>query len=184
MGYNSGEVYTFGHSSQLPTLPIVTGFRVCQGTEANIFACLPGGALTDGDVDDPDCAAGCLGADGLQGTLDDTLDHACTHSIDQGGSACLLALLCLSSVSCYLQLTPTLTTRTGAICHNDDQPSQMALPGCRGCGATGVCDRHRTEAEILQPVIFGCIDFYSTECLVDGTHMDGVGFLHFLRLLR
>lgn len=49
----------------------------------------------------------------------------------------------------------------------------MALPGCRGCGATGVCDRHRTEAEILQPVIFGCIDFYSAECLVDGTHMDG-----------
>ena len=102
--------------------------------------------MTDGDVDDPDCAAGCLGPDGYQGTLDDTLDHACTHSIDQG-----------------------------AICHNDDQPSQIALPGCRGCGVTGACDRHRTEAEILQPVIFGCIDFYSTECLVDGMHMDGTG---------
>lgn len=89
----SGEVYTFGHSSQLPTLPIVAGFRVCQGTEANIFACPAGGALTDGDVDDPDCAAGCLGADGVQGTLDDTIDHACTHSIDQGGSAGVLPLI-------------------------------------------------------------------------------------------
>ena len=95
MGYSSGEVYTYGHSSQLPTLPIVAGFRRCEGTEANIFACPPGGALTNGDVDDPDCAAGCLGADGLQGTLDDTIDHACTHSIDQGGSAGLLPLILL-----------------------------------------------------------------------------------------
>jgi hypothetical protein len=52
-----------------------------------------------------------------------------------------------------------MATRAGAICHNDDQPSQIALPGCRGCGATGVCDRHRTEADILQPVTFGCIEF-------------------------
>ena len=129
---------------QLPTLPIVAGFRVCTGQEANLFACPPGDAATNGDVDDLDCAAGCLGPDGRQGTLDDTLDHACTHSIDQG-----------------------------AICHNDDQPSQIALPGCRGCGATGVCDRHRTQSDILQPVIFGCVDFYSTECLVDGVHSDG-----------
>ena len=91
MGYNSGEIYTFGHSSQLPTLPIVAGFRVCDGTEANIFACPAGDAIVDGDVDDPDCAAGCLGADGLQGTLDDTVDHACSHSIDQGGPTCAIA---------------------------------------------------------------------------------------------
>lgn len=39
LGYNDGEIYTFGHTSQLPSLPIVAGFRTCQGTELNIFHC-------------------------------------------------------------------------------------------------------------------------------------------------
>ena len=32
---------------QLPTLPIVAGFRVCTGQEANLFACPPGDAATN-----------------------------------------------------------------------------------------------------------------------------------------
>ena len=31
-----------------------------------------------GDAVDPDCANGCVGADGFQGTLDATLDPSCT----------------------------------------------------------------------------------------------------------
>ena len=69
LGFATGEIYTFGHSSQLPTLPIVTGFRLCDGSESNVFACEP-----HGNPDDRDCEAGCVGADGLQGTLDDTVD--------------------------------------------------------------------------------------------------------------
>jgi len=38
LGYNSGEIYTYGHTSQLPSLPIVAGFRSCVGTEATLFA--------------------------------------------------------------------------------------------------------------------------------------------------
>jgi hypothetical protein len=72
LGYASGEVYTFGHSTQLPSLPVVTGGRVCTGTEANIFGC----PLSWNDMADSDCMNGCLGTDGLQGTLDDTVDHA------------------------------------------------------------------------------------------------------------
>ena len=73
LGYQDGELYTYGHTSQLPTLPIVAGFRACQGNELNMFRC-----EVRGDAVDPDCANGCVGADGFQGTLDDTLDPSCT----------------------------------------------------------------------------------------------------------
>ena len=71
LGYQSGELYTYGHSSQLPTIPIVAGFRECQGGEANIFACKEmstgKGQYSDHDAPtDRDCMNGCLGADGIQ----------------------------------------------------------------------------------------------------------------------
>jgi hypothetical protein len=57
----------------------MAGFRACEGTEANIFACPERGNPTDRD-----CTKGCLGDDGYQGTLDDTIDPSCVHSLDQG----------------------------------------------------------------------------------------------------
>ena len=39
LGYASGSIYTFGATKQLPTLPIVEGFRTCDGTEASLFGC-------------------------------------------------------------------------------------------------------------------------------------------------
>ena len=99
LGYASGEIYTFGHSNQLPSLPIVAGWRVCDGHEANLFAC----PVQRNDAEDLDCLNGCVGPDGLQGTLDDTIDPRCLHTIDQG-----------------------------AICHTSESPSQVALPICQG----------------------------------------------------
>ena len=130
LGYSSGTVYTYGHTTQLPDLPIVAGFRTCEGTEQNIFGC-----PEHGTPDDRDCAAGCLGDDGLQGTHDDTLDYRCTHTLDQG-----------------------------AICSNDDQPSQMALPTCQGSQSI------RTQATgyvQLQPIVFSCVEYYTTPCIFD-----------------
>jgi hypothetical protein len=141
LGYSDGELYTYGHTSQLPSLPIVAGFRACQGTELNMFHC-----EVRGHAVDPDCANGCVGADGLQGTADDTLDPSCTHSIDQG-----------------------------AICHNADQPSMMALPTCRGWTQTGALGGHNTQDQHgndEQPVLFSCIEYYSTECTFDVTNTD------------
>jgi len=141
LGYSTGELYTYGHTTQLPNLPIVAGFRACQGTELNMFHCPVRGSAVD-----PDCLNGCVGADGLQGTLDDTLDPSCTHSIDQG-----------------------------AICHNDDQPSMMALPTCRGwtqTGALGGHNAHDQHGNDEQPVLFSCIEYYSTECVFDVTNTD------------
>ena len=60
---------TFGATTLLPTLPIVTGFRTCDGTETNLFGCAAGGAPIDRD-----CWIGCRGADGQSGTPDDSID--------------------------------------------------------------------------------------------------------------
>ena len=70
LGYSDGELYTYGHTSQLPTLPIVAGFRACQGTELNLFTCEERGRPVDRD-----CLNGCVGAVGYQGTMDDTIDR-------------------------------------------------------------------------------------------------------------
>jgi hypothetical protein len=173
LGYQHGSTYTFGHTNQLPTLPVVAGFRTCTGTEANIFNCPITGDPTKtvctgcvgvtspqapgpGQPVDMDCLNGCVGADGVQGTLDDSVDPTCPHSLDQG-----------------------------AICFND-VASQVALPHCSGCGvgcamATGV---RNTQGVLVgsgnyeQPVVFGCIDYYTAECNFDVTNTDladGVG---------
>ena len=54
----------------------------------------------------------------------------------------------------------------GAICHNDDQPSMMALPTCRGWVQTGALGGHNVgpqHGNDEQPILFSCIEFYSTE---------------------
>ena len=111
LGYNAGETYTFGSTSLLPTLPVVAGWRLCHGGEGDIFVCEAKDVTFGGGrpVQDPDCTNGCVGADGIQGTADDTIDETCAHSIDQG-----------------------------AICYDDSSPSQLNVPVCRGCG-TGGC---------------------------------------------
>ena len=83
MGFESGEIYTFGSTTFLPTLPVVVGWRACDGSEADIFACrdLSGkqwsqdafdssgdGWISGGwEIADSDCSHGCLGEDGEQG---------------------------------------------------------------------------------------------------------------------
>ena len=66
LGFPNGFIYTFGRTHLLPTLPIVAGFRTCQGMESNIFQCAEGGNPLDRD-----CWIGCRGADGQSGTADD-----------------------------------------------------------------------------------------------------------------
>ena len=126
LGYASGSIYTFGATKQLPTLPIVEGFRTCDGTEASLFGCPTAFWEPLGEAPDIDCKEGCLGADGEQGTVDDTLQSTCTHHIDQG-----------------------------AICHGV-WPSQTAMPTCTH--TTYTLGEHGT-----QPVVFGCIDYYTTK---------------------
>ena len=86
LGFADGVGYTFGSTRLLPTLPIVTGFRQCEGTERSLFECpeSPNAGSHGGDVIDRDCWIGCRGADGVSGTPDDSVDPTCTHSIDQG----------------------------------------------------------------------------------------------------
>ena len=78
-----GLLYTYGPGSRaLPELPIVAGFRVCEGNEASIFDCAEHGNGLADDVcaasgldpgcsspEDRDCAGGCSpdAASGLPG---------------------------------------------------------------------------------------------------------------------
>ncbi len=133
LGYESGDTYTFGHSNQLPTLPVVIAGGVCDGSEANLFGC----PVAWTGQEDPRCLNGCLGADGLQGTRDDTVDPLCVHTVD-----------------------------LGAICHNADSPSNVALPICQGSASQAML----TSQDASQPVVFGCIDYYTTQCTYDITN--------------
>ncbi len=139
LGFASGEGYTFGATNLLPTLPVVAGFRQCQGTESDLFMCSAPQALSRGTPADPYCAYGCVGADQMYGTLDDTIDPTCTHAIDQGA-------ICMRSDSQQVR-SPDIET-----CRH--------VAGA-GVGATG---------NLQQPVVFGCIQYYTTNCVYDVTH--------------
>lgn len=133
LGYASGDTYTFGHTNQLPSVPVVIAGGLCDGSEASLFGC----PVAWTSQEDPRCINGCLGADGLQGTSDDTVDPQCVHTVD-----------------------------LGAICHNSDSPSNVALPICQGSGSQSML----TSRDATQPVVFGCVDYYTTACTYDITN--------------
>ena len=150
LGFAYGSIYTYGAASTSSTLdqtlPIVWGFRVCQGTEQSIFDCpQPEGALA-GSQTDPTCM---MGSDG--GCAQEL---GCTHAIDQGAI-------------CY--------TRDS---HSQLMPSIVPCTGCQyGCSSGGdIAGQGGGQANqcvpgqpCAHPVIFGCIDFYSTRCQYDAT---------------
>ena len=151
LGFQNGFIYTFGRTHLLPTLPIVAGFRTCQGMESNIFQCAEGGNPLDRD-----CWIGCRGADGQSGTADDTLDPTCTHAIDQG-------------VICQVADSPQARNQANTDpCHHNTA----------GRGAL-------YQADHQQPIIFACVEFYSTQCVYDVTNEElrnGMG--SYMRAMR
>ena len=106
------------------------------GDESDLFMCSAPQALSRGTPADPYCAYGCVGADQIYGTLDDTIDP--THAIDQGA-------ICMRSDSQRVR----------------SQMLRRAVVAGAGIGATG---------NLQQPVVFGCIQFYTTNCVYDVTH--------------
>jgi hypothetical protein len=142
LGFQSGEMYTFGRSNYLPNLPVVYGYRTCDGSENNLFNCVA--ASVGGDEDwrtpaDMDCRNGCLGADKIQGTDDDTIQPGeCEHSVDQGA-------VCYAAGDSVTQVHEELKCGNGG-----DE-----------CHMVGVCD---------QGIVFGCVDYYTTHCEFDATN--------------
>jgi hypothetical protein len=148
LGFVSGEIYTFGATNLLPTLPIVAGFASCDGTETNIFDCAEqtnpadwGPSAGNGAPADRNCELGCLGIDGLPGTLDDSVDPTCTHTIDQG-----------------------------VICRMADSPQDIS-PAIARCGANAAGRGELVQGGgSTQPVVFACVEYYTTKCAYDVTH--------------
>jgi hypothetical protein len=120
MGFATGVMYTFGTTRLLPTLPIVAGFKTCDGTESNIFACAAGGAPVD-----PDCWIGCRGVDGQSGTADDSIDPTCSHSIDQG-VICEVADSPQTRNQMHTDPCHANAAGRGALWSNIDQPALFA----------------------------------------------------------
>ena len=79
-------------------------------------------------------------------TADPGVDSSCLHSLDQG-----------------------------AVCFSASEPSQLMpsiqpCQGCKyGCSSGGQAHGHTSGNVNNQPVIFGCIDFYSAHCNFDAT---------------
>jgi hypothetical protein len=88
LGYTSGSLYTYGLSRVTDSLmPIVAGWRTCEGTEASIFDCMEEGTPTDRE-----CRYGC--------------DSSCTHSLDQGAT-------CFDSDTHHGQIRPQVRVCSG-----------------------------------------------------------------------
>jgi len=149
LGFADGEIYTFGRTNYLPELPIVEGWKVCDGSERDLLNCPMSDAITvDHRYDPPsdlDCATnGCVGADGLAGTADDSIDTglACNHEVDQG-----------------------------AICYEDQEPMDLVMvPKCGNGGTVKWFWNARFDDENTQDIAFGCIDYFTTQCSFDATN--------------
>jgi hypothetical protein len=72
LGYVGGTVFTFGASTSLPDLPIVSGFQSCDGTEDTIFDCPQLATNNEGWPGHPSDPTGVAG-----------IDSECHHAIDQ-----------------------------------------------------------------------------------------------------
>ena len=90
---------------------------------------------------DPDCLMnGCVGADGLAGTMDDSIDvtTACRHEVDQG-----------------------------AICYATAEPMDViTAPRCTTGGALQWFWESESGHNNAQDIAFGCIDCTPTFCRV------------------
>ena len=170
LGFADGMLYTFGSSASLPDLPIVAGFRVCDGTEASIFDCAEhGNALSDEACAAAGLPSGCMSPEDRDcasaGSECRTLSPAMcpTHAIDQGA-------ICVStenhgSLKCQ--------THNG---NGDDTCDDWhhCSGGCQTCGGCGFgCSQ---VVEHPQDVIFGCVEFASVMCLISVASADAITY--------
>ena len=115
------------------------------GSERDLLNCPMSDAITvDHRYDPPsdlDCAtSGCVGADGLAGTADDSIDTglACNHEVDQG-----------------------------AICYEDQEPMDLVMvPKCGNGGTVKWFWNARFDDENTQDIAFGCIDYFTTQVIL------------------
>ena len=166
LGYDDGALYTYGASDSLHDLPIVAGYRVCSadGAERSVFECPIGGDANcnysnDNGVvsEDSHCDFDCA-ADQCHGGLDDR----CTHAIDQGA-------ICFHSNPSNGQLK----------CHSHNGVAEQSCDQWHhctgGCQACGGCHFGCSQVDDAHPqdVIFGCVDYMTTHCVMDVTNGDG-----------
>ncbi len=176
-GFAAGSLYTYGATTALPVLPIVLGYRSCEGNEYNLFMCAQCGnrvqqngctspvGCTDPTTLQPVCTPGADGSDhccsweGGQEEADSL--QGCSHSIDQG-------------VICYTQREvqeQTNQMNEAVPCEGPigscPEPAEQ-LEQCHGCGqGCSLADNGG------QAIVFGCVDYWSAPCAYDASSNGG-----------
>ena len=152
-----GTLYTYGVDESLDPLPIVGGYRLCQATEGDRLAagqnelwdCEERGSPFDPrDIPQltPQVAEGSIAND-------------CTHHIDQGA-------ICYRSADAGRLACQT--HNSAGTC--DDWHG--CSDGCQTCsGCHFGCAQ--TNPSPAQDLLFGCVDFQTTNCVYDVTNSDG-----------
>jgi len=82
------------------------------------------------------------------------------------------------SVTCLHLLRSPHAVDQGAICRNEDQPSQIALPSSECARLVGASN------EFGQPVVFHCVQYYTTACSFDVSNQGGAGGGSFMEAMR
>ena len=154
-----GTLYTYGVDESLPTLPIVGGYRLCRATEAERLAADPP------QVDLKDCEERGSPFDprdipqSTPQVAEGSIANDCTHHIDQGA-------ICYRSAD---------AGRLACQTHNSADTCDDwhgCSDGCQTCsGCHFGCAQ--TNPNHSQDLLFGCVDFQTTNCVYDVTNSDG-----------
>ena len=163
LGYAGGKLYTYGAGGNAATgtcgggtaLASVFGYRVCDGTEANLWAC-----AEHGSPDDRDCISGGC-------TADRGIDSECTHELDQGA-------ICFNEGE-----SPDDRVQ----CHTHNAAEQCdewhgCVDGCQQCRGRAFA----MVADTSQTIFFSCVSFETTQCSYSITDTNGEAtYQHALR---
>ena len=170
LGYEGGTLYTYGAmmmEAGQTDIPIVAGYRVCspEGSEASLFDCPIGGDGNCNDSNNNHAISGDTNCDfdcAFGGANCRSVDDRCTHAIDQGA-------ICYHAGDTGGQLKCHTHNGVDTASCDDWHHCEGGCQTCAGChfGCSQVVDAHP------QDVIFGCVDFATTNCRFDVTNGDG-----------
>jgi hypothetical protein len=198
LGYETGSLYTYGAGGpDLTPLPVVTGYRKCFPPDQDnpedpatnplpdsLFGCEshPADWHSNGHNGDDGTPASPTDFNCVEctGSNDDSIDNPpaieresdCTHAIDQGA-------MCYNpgsqgATKCH---THTGAGQDGATC-DDWHGCDGGCVKCSGC-SFGCAS---TDVSHPQDLIFGCVQFATTQCTYDVTSMADPSYAAALRI--
>eukprot|EP01046_Picozoa_sp_COSAG06_P032489 COSAG06_NODE_3250_length_5615_cov_15.071972_3_plen_672_part_00 len=205
LGYETGSLYTYGTDASLDVLPVVTGYRKCHPPNQD----LPEDSATNPlppSILECESHPGewhANGHNGDDGTPASPTDFDCEHCTASGDVNTEHNLNSIDSPPAGSGRTSDCTHAIdqGAMCYNPGTQGQTKCHTHTGAGQNGAeCDDWHgcdggcikcsgcsfgcssTDTEHQQDLIFGCVQFATTQCTYDVTHMEEPSFAAALRI--